>query len=213
MDTVEIPATVTVLGTARARTEPDEAMLWIGLDALADAPGPALSDVSARSDSLNKLLDDLGISAGDRSTTGIGVQEEFDHTNEGRKSLGHRATARVAIRLTDPQVMGRLIARATDELDARIEGPRWVISPDNPVRLEVAQQASAAAWRKAEAYAKGVGVQLGRLVALREPGTQVPITRTGLAAVSYRSGGDMPIESGEHEVVAGVEATFTLEPV
>jgi uncharacterized protein len=213
VDTVEIPATVTVLGTARARTEPDEAMLWIGLDALADAPGPALSDVSARSDSLIKLLDELGIPARDRSTAGIGVQEEFDHTSDGRASLGHRATARVSVRLTDPQPMGRLIARATDELGARIDGPRWVISPDNPARLEVAQQASAAAWRKAEAYAKGVGVKLGRLVALREPGTQVPVTRTAFAAVGYRPGGEMPIESGEHEVVAGVEATFTLERV
>ena len=213
MDTVEIPATVTVLGTARIRTEPDEAVLWIGLDALAGAPGPALSDVSARSDSLATLFDELGIPAGDRSTTGIGVQEEFDHTSEGRRSLGHRATARLSVRLTDPQVMGRLVARATDELDARIEGPRWVISPDNPARLEVAQQASAAAWRKAEAYAKGVGVRLGRLVALREPGTQVPITGTGMAAVGYRPATEMPIESGEHEVVAGIEATFTLEPV
>ena len=48
--------TVSVVGEARIRTEPDEAFVWITLSALHDAPGPALADVAQRSTSLAAML-------------------------------------------------------------------------------------------------------------------------------------------------------------
>jgi hypothetical protein len=203
------PATVTVRGEAFIRTEPDEAVLWITLSALQPAPGAALSDVSARSKALFALLDEAGVGKGDRSTSGISVSEEFDHTTEGRHSLGHRATSRVSARLSDPELIGQLIARTTEELAAQVNGPRWLISLDNPARLEAARQAAADAKRKAQAYAEGVGAELGRLVRLSEPGERGEIRIHALAA---RGGHEpMPVESGEQDVVASIEATFTLE--
>ncbi len=205
--------TVTVRGHALLRVEPDEAVLWITLTSLQDAPGAALSDVSARSRVLIGLLDEVGIGGADRSTAGIGVAEEFDHTERGRRSLGHRAVARISVRLTDPDLIGRLITQATDELAARIDGPHWLISLDNPVRLEAARQAAAAARRKAEAYADGVGAKLGRLIELTESGE--PHVRPGFApvraAIAMHAAEPMPVESGEHEVTASIQATFELE--
>lgn len=206
---------VTVRGDAVIRAEPDEAVLWITLDALKDAPGAALSDVSARTTELVALLDEAGVEKADRATTGITVSEEFDHTEEkGRRSLGHRAVSRISVRLSDPEVIGRLIAQATGGLAARIDGPQWLISLDNPVRLEAARQAAAAATRKAQAYAEGVGAKLGRLVQLSEPGVrhEMPAHRAARGrptSVGY----SVPVEAGEHEVGASVEATFLLESV
>lgn len=204
---------ITVRGVASIRTEPDEAVLWVVLSALEDAPGTALADVSDRSAALVALLDESGVEKTDRSTAGVTVEEEFDHTQEGRRSLGHRASSRVSVRLSDPEVMGRLIARATGELGARIDGPRWLISLGNPARLEAARQASEDARRRAEAYAEGIGARLGRLIALSEPGTHAPAVATGLGFVraARASMSEMPIESGEHEVAASIEATFALE--
>jgi uncharacterized protein len=201
--------TVTVRGDAVIRAEPDEAMLWITLSALEDAPGPALSDVSTRSHALVALLDELGVDKTDRSTTGITVYEEFDHTQSGRRSLGHRAISRVSVRLTDPDLIGRLIAQATEDLAARIDGPRWLISPDNPVRLKAARQAAADAQQKAQAYAEGVSAKLGRLIRLTEPDTPHTIARAagGLKPMTVEP---MPIEPGEHEVTASIQATFAL---
>ena len=169
----------------------------------------ALSDVSARSKALVAILDEVGVVKADRSTTGITVSEEFDHTQEGRRhSLGHRATSRVSVRLSDPELIGQLIAQTTEDLAARIEGPRWLISLDNPVRLEAARQAAADARRKAQAYAEGVSAKLGRLVRLSEPGDQREMPMRISAAVGYSP---MPVEPGEHEVGASIQATFTLE--
>jgi uncharacterized protein YggE len=200
--------TVTVRGDAIVAAEPDEAVLWISLSALRDAPGPALADVSARSSRLVALLDELGVDKADRSTTGITVFEEIDHTQRGRKSLGHRAISRVSVRLTDSDAIGRLIAQATEELAARIDGPRWLISPSNPVRLEAARRAAADSRRKAQAYAEGVGAKLGRLIRLAEPDHHIAIrTAGGLAPMAAEP---VPIEPGEHEVTASVHATFAL---
>ena len=156
------------------------------------------------------MLDVLGVAKADRSTTGITVYEEFDHTADGRRSLGHRAVARVAVRVSDPVLIGRLIAHATQELDARIDGPRWQIAPDNPVRLEVARQAAADARLKAKAYAEGVDATLGRLMRLTEPDHASVVARAagGLRPMVTEP---MPIEPGEHEVAASIHATFALQ--
>jgi uncharacterized protein YggE len=200
--------TVTVRGEALLRAEPDEAVLWIGLSALEDAAGAALSDVAARSRGLSALLDELGVDKADRMTSGITVAEEFDQTAEGRQSLGHRAVSRVVLRLADPDLIGRVIVLATEELSARVEGPRWLIAPDNPIRLGAAREAAADARRKAEAYAKGVDATVGRLIRLSEAGEPHVMKGVRLSAGSHEQ---MPVEPGEHAVVASIEATFALD--
>jgi uncharacterized protein YggE len=204
---------VTVRGEAVLRAEPDEALLWITLTALRDDPGQALADVSRRSDALVELFDELGVAKADRSTTGVTVYEEFDHTPDGRRSLGHRAAASIAVRLTNPELIGQLIANATTELQARINGPRWQIAAQNPVRLQAAREASADGQRKAQAFADGVGAKLGRLIRLSEPDAagQHMIRRGGLRPLAAQAAESMPIEPGEHEVSAAIDLTFALD--
>lgn len=207
-----VVSTVTVVGEAALRTEPDEAFVWITLSAVDESPGSALEDVANRSQALAALLDELSIARELRSTTGITVAEEFDHTSRGRRSLGHRAIASLSVRLTDTDVIGRVVMRATGELDARISGPRWRVSPGNPVWLEVATRASANAKAKAAAYAAGVDARLGRLMALSEPEHRLGRGMIQPLAARAAAGQDMDIEAGEQEVTASIQATFALEP-
>lgn len=201
---------VSVVGEAVLRAEPDEAMVLVTLSALEDTPGPALEDVARRSGSLIALLDELSILPSDRSTTGVTVQEDFDHTQEGRRSLGHRASSTVAVRLTDVELIGRLVTRVTTELDARVDGPRWQIAPQNPIRLEAAREAAADGRRKAQAYAEGVGAQLGELVGLAEPEAAQMLRRRSSGWFAASAGRDMPVETGEQEVTATIEVSFAL---
>lgn len=205
----ESQPTVTVIGEAAIRTEPDEGIVWITLSATEASPGLALADVAKRSDALAQMLNELEIVRQDRSTTGVTVREEFEHTNTGRRSLGHQATATMSVRVADTELIGRLVMRATDELDARIAGPSWRISMSNPAWLEAATQAASCAKAKAAAYAAGVDARLGALLALSEPehgtGMFMPAARRAAA------GSDVHIEAGEQEVTAAVSATFALE--
>ena len=203
--------TVRVRGEAVIRAEPDEAILWITVSALESSPGPALADVSRRSRSLAAILDELQIARADRSTTGVNVAEEFEHTSEGRRSVGHRASSGVSVRVSDPELLGRLVARAAEEIAAHISGPRWQIASDNPVRLEAARQAAADAARKARAYAEGVGAALGAPLRLAEPDDPFVSRRSGGWVAAAGAAEPMPVDPGEHEVFASVVVTFALE--
>lgn len=205
-------STVTAVGEAALRTEPDEAFVWITLSAVDESPGPALEDVAKRSEALATLLDELGIARELRSTTGVTIAEEFDHTSRGRRSLGHRAIATLSVRLTDASLIGRLAMRASAELGARIAGPRWRVSPSNPAWLEVATRASANAKAKAAAYAAGVDARLGRLMALSEPQHHSGLGVMHPLSARAAPGPDIDVEAGEEEVAASVQATFALEP-
>jgi uncharacterized protein len=200
-------AIVTVRGQATVRTEPDAAILWITLSAFEKSPGEALEDVAQRAEALGTLLDELGVPEADRSTAGVSVAEEFDPPR-GHRGLGHRATARIAVHLADPELIGTAISRASEDLRATIDGPHWFVTPAHPARLEAARQAAADARRKAQAYAAGVGVTLDGLMRLVEPDTA---DRPRGIRVSAAAGGrDMPIDVEEYEVRAAIDATFAL---
>lgn len=205
----ELPSpSITVWGEAVLRTEPDEAILWLTLSAVKEAPGAALSDVAERGAALVTLLDGLEVSKADRSTTGITVEEEHEHTGSGHRVVGYRATSQTSVHLADPEQVGQLVSRAAEELAARINGLRWLISLDNPVRLEAARRAAADAERKARAYAEGIGAGLGSLIRLSEPGATSDHMPIRMAARG--SSHAMPVEAGEQAVTASIEATFAL---
>jgi uncharacterized protein len=202
--------TVTVCGQAAIRAEPDEAFVWITLAMTQAAPGPALADVAQRTEALVALLDQLAIPCEHRSTTGVTVQEEFDHTPRGRRSVGHRAAATMSVRVADTQIIGQVIMRCSEELDARIVGPQWRVSPSNPVWLEAASRAAANARDRAAAYAAGVGLRLGPIRALAEPDGGRHGGRTNFLAAAASAGREMPVEAGEQDVTAAIQATFAL---
>jgi uncharacterized protein YggE len=206
-------ATVSVRGEAIVRAEPDEALVWIEVSSVNASPAVALADVVRRSEAFVALLDELGIQAGDRSTTGIETHEEYEHRSN--RPAGHRATARWVVRLRDAALVGPLVTRAGQEFEASISGPNWRISLDNPARLEAAKQAAASAQKKATAYAAGLNAELGQLLSLAEPHVHGPrrITelQSGGSAAAAAATGALPVEAGEHEAVAVIDATFALQ--
>ncbi len=207
--------TVTVRGEAVLRTEPDEATMWITLSALENDPGKALGDVSRHSERSPRCLTSSGSKRRTaRRPASPSTRSSITRALDADHSATEPLLARVSARLTDPELIGGLIARATTELQARIDGPRWQIAAQNPIRLEAAREAAADGQRKAQAFAEGAGAKLGRLIRLIEPDAEALMHRSGLRpmAIAEAAGGhQMPIEPGEHEVSAAVDITFTLE--
>jgi uncharacterized protein YggE len=80
-------------------------------------------------------------------------------------------------------------------------------------------QAAANAKERAEAYASGVAAEVGQLMKLSDPELASaggrPIRHSGVVfeAMVASGGDDMPIETGEHEIVAAIDATFALRPI
>jgi len=202
-------ATVTVRGDATVRAEPDAAILWVTLSGSEESPNKALEGVAERADAFGAVLDELDVGEADRSTAGVSVAAQFDPPARGNRGFVYRATARIAVHLADADVIGKLIARASEEFQASVEGPRWYVTSANPARVAAARQAAADARTKADAFAVGAGASLGALLQLVEPETANPPGAS--RQVSDDSDGpDVPIDVEEYEVRATIDATFAL---
>ena len=193
------------------RTVPDEALLWITLGAFEQSPGQALDDIAQRGERLVALLDELGIGEAERTVGAVSVGEEFEPPGHGGRGLGHRARARVAVWVRDPELVGRAISRVSEELRASIDGPHWYVTPSNPARLEAAKLAAADARHKAQDYAEGADAGLGALVRLVEPAMMPGPTSVSRRASAAGSDEEMPTEAEDHEVHASIDATFELD--
>jgi len=223
--------TVTVRGAATIRVAPDEGHLEMSLFKVDRRPEDAHADVAWRAGELEMLLDELGIAPADRTTTGVSVAPESEWTGSRWQRKGWRASMRTSLRLHDASVVGRLIAEAVDRVEAAVSGPWWVLTPDHPSRIEVCSAATQDARTRAEAYARGVGLGLGDVVEIREPGTghrpgggMDPFTiaapvATPMAMRAFSDQGqqqppppEVNVEPGEVDVSCAVEVTFALAP-
>ncbi len=212
-------ATVTVSGTAVVNAQPDEVTLDLTVSYLDRSAEAALAEVTRRSGQLEAIFDALGIDAKRRTTTGATVREETEWNDTMRQHVhrGYMATNRVHLRLDDPTPLGRLLNEAVSSAEAEVSGPTWSVADHNPARIESCRLAALNARDRAEAYATALGVRLGAIVSIAEPGTtpEPMLRRDSFAApramAMAASPPEVEIHAGEMEVRATVQITFAIE--
>jgi hypothetical protein len=206
-------ATVTARGSAVAPAKADEGIWVITVSALDGTPEAALQTVADRSKRLDALLGRLGVPGEKRSSTGVSIREEREWIDGRQAHLGYHAANVVTVRLADASIAGRLIEGAIGRVRASVHGPAWWVSPGNDARVEACRQATLEAKRKAEAYAEALGLRLGSLAEIREPGSRGADGRPLAAGRVLAPATEPPIsvDSGEVQVEATVEVTFLLE--
>jgi uncharacterized protein len=206
-------ATVTVRGVGEARTSPDEASVTLTIEAIERKAAAALAKGAERTQAALELCDSLGIEPAARVTSGASVAEHGEHDREGRwLHRGYRAWNQIVARVGEASVVGELIAGAVDR-GAQVSGPAWTIAPDNPARVEACNEAALDAQRRAEAYGDALGVRVGAIVAVRDPGTGIPPPPRPMRMAAMDAGAveALPVEAGEQLVTAAVEVEFKLE--
>ena len=210
-DTAPGPRVATI-GRGTARATPDAALLALEVWAELDTPEAALDEVARRTTALTVVLDRAGIPAHARSTAGVSLTERWEYRHDEQVFVGYRASTVVSVRITDLATIGRVISEATRDAQARPHGPSWQVDPENPARAEACRVAAADARRKAEAYADALGLRLGAVLSIREPGARPRPIEPQQAVMRMAGGGgpDMPVESGDVGVSAAVTVVFEL---
>jgi uncharacterized protein YggE len=207
---------VTVTGEASVPARPDEVRIALRLREVQETADDALTRVAERGERLRALLDELGIDAASRTTSGVMVREEREYERNRWVGKGFAAEARTIVRLTDATVLGRLITQATARAEALVDGPWWRILPENPARLEACRLAAQDARLKAAAYAASLDAELGSVAWIRETaGSEyAPMPRQAFALAAGAGGGpepEMNVEPGEMDVAATVTVSFDLQ--
>ena len=207
-------ATLSVRGCAIAPAKPDDADLTLTLQALFPTPDEALSDVAGRTGELRQILAACDIPERDRITAGITVREQRDWENQQYIHRGYLARTSVVVRLTDPEVIGRLMKDAIGDVDAEVSGPHWRVANDNPAHTEARKAAVADARRRADAYVEALGVRLGAIAEVSEPGVTTRSSHVMHEMVAYsasRSEPELEIEAGDVDIQCSIDVVYRIE--
>lgn len=212
-------ATIRIQGQGFAPAVPDGIRFRLTLSATRPRPDEALHDVTTRSERLDALLTELGISDDARSTSGLSIREQREwvtETTDGahRERSVHRgfeAQNSILVRIDDPAISGRLIQGAVEEADALVDGPWWHVAAENPGHLEACAEAARDARRRAEAYAEALGLRLGAVRSIKDSvATPWQHTRGMLAAAGPSTAEGIGIDANL-ELSATVTITYDIE--
>lgn len=199
---------VLVRGVGRVEVAPDYA--WISFDVRAHerSAEDALDSVARRCGDLDALLDGLGPAVSNRVTTSLSVAPHYRGPYDKRVQDGWNASRSISCEVRDLSVLGALLHDAVAAAKPEVGGPSWRLDDGNAAHDEARGEAAADARRRADAYAAALGLRLGGVAWLAEPGLR--LTRGG----DY--GGDIMVSAspapmaqgrGEEESAQVVEVT------
>lgn len=154
-----------------------------------------------------------------RRTTHLSIRpNSYWHPESGRNVVdGHVGERGVRITVTDPAQAGSLVRALYDAVPVEVSGPEWELADDNPVHGQIRRAAARDARQRAEQYAEGLGLSVGGVGFVNEPGLRAepPGTMRALAlpADSESAAGPVvDIGTAEIQVSASVDVGFRIEP-
>ena len=208
-------STLGVRGHGLTRGVPDEAVVTLEIAVVRPRPEEAYDDVARRSADLGNLLDELGVPASARSTAGITVAEELEYVEGRQRHRGYAARNTSLVRIREADVVAKVLREAVAVVHAKVYGPSWQLDPDNAARAEACRAAAEDSRRRAEAFAEGLGLRLGAVLAAAEPGVHAAEPQGRMRAFAMETDAGPPpiaVDPGEHDVHAALEVTYSLEP-
>ncbi|WP_214402745.1 SIMPL domain-containing protein [Pseudonocardia lacus] len=199
------PPTITARGVGTASATPDTATLVLAVQERHPSAGAALGAAGAGATALLATLDQAGIAAADRRTSGLTVNPAFDH--DGRAS-GYEATTEITATIRDTGAVGGLLDAAGEATgDAlRVRAVTFAVDDDSEPRARARTDAVHQAQARARQLAEAAGVDLGVVRTISEV---VADPVTPYAADAARAA--VPVEVGSQELTAVVEITYAID--
>ncbi|MBM3488279.1 MAG: DUF541 domain-containing protein [Alphaproteobacteria bacterium] len=202
------PRGITVIGAGSVTVAPDMAEITLGVVAEAPAAAAALAAASEAMAKLFQRLNALGVAPRDIETQGLSVVPRYEPSPRGRGAVAaYEASNTIQIRLRALDQAGPIIDQLVADGANRVHGIRFTIADPAAALDEARRRAMADARRKAELFAAGGGVKIGRVLAITETGAASP--RPVFAQA--RAAEAVPIAAGEQALHASVTVVYALE--
>lgn len=206
---------ITVRGEGEVTTLPDYATVHVTVEADAPSREEAYSRAARLAGEVDKQIAAHAAGISRTTTSSLTVIQRNRWKKGEAVPTGWRASRRSELRVTDLEGLGTLIAGLV-EAGGAITGLSWAVSPNNAAFEEARRLASEEARRKAETYTAALGVALGQVASIAEPGLTDRSDRI-LRAASFSAGAaslaEEPIDPtpGEITLQAAVEVSFDLD--
>ncbi len=171
------------------------------------AVGAALRAASDGVDRLLAVLDEAGVPAADRQTSGLGVQPAW--TGDGPS--GHTASDGLAVVVRALAAAGLLVQAAAESVGdlLRVHGFGLSVRDPEPAEREARRSAVVACRSQAEQVAAAAGGELGELLRLTEGDGRSAVH--AMESMSARAG--LAVERGAHPVAVAVTGVWRIRPI
>jgi uncharacterized protein YggE len=208
---------IVVRGTGEVQVLPDLATLHIVVAADHATPDGAQRRRGEVTAGVDAVLDQHGEAISRTLPAAVGVQPRTRWQRGEAVRTGWRATRTTLVEVTGLDAIGRIMAGVA-EAGAEVTGPRWSLVPDNPAHEAARRAAASDARRRAEAYADALGLTLGPVAWVAEPGLRrpgpgdgygVPMRSMAMAAAGGPEGVE-EVTPAEVTIEAAVEVGFRI---
>lgn len=215
--------TITASGEATISVVPDVVKIYFNIETTAN---DSVTAKDKNTEIVNKVVDGLmalGFNRSDIETSNFNVYEEYDWSNEVRKSIGFKATHILSVKFNpdDYPEVGPIVDAGIDN-GALLNYINFELSPElqNQYEAQVLKLAGADAKTKAEAMVTGVGGKLGKLVSVSDSSSnyypwKVYNTATLESATgSVKAGNNdarTPIQVGKKEITGRISVIYEIK--
>jgi len=204
--------TIVVVGEGVEQATPDECLVHLAFNVMADTPANALTRVAALADRGMQVLQGHGVADRDLQTFNLSVQDFFDQ-KEGR------VTARVGsysfgIKVRPLDRIGELLAALAEEADdsLQVRGMQLMVSNPEVVTEVARRRAVGDAQSRARQLAESAGVRLGPILSISEDPSGIGIMGYRVAArTTAGQAFSMPVEPGTIPNTVHVTVTYAIE--
>jgi uncharacterized protein YggE len=162
---------VTISAVGQVQAAPDVAYLNVGSEVQAPSAREALDKAKTNGDTIRKALLDAGIDEKNIQTSGISAYPVTVPGKDGQPAIepsSYRAYVNLSITINDLSKAGSALDAATKAGANQVGGVSYAIKDDSALRAQALEQAVKQARPKAEAIARGMGLQLGQVVTVVE---------------------------------------------
>ena len=203
---------ITVTGEGRVSSEPDMAVIVLGVTREARTASEAMRGTS---EALTKVLRDVksaGVEPRDVQTSSISLSPRWDHSknNAPPRVTGYVASNTLTIRARDLDRLGNLLDDVVGSGANTMHGLSFAIAEPRPLEDEARTAAVKDARAKAALLAEAAGVELGAVVTIREgqPSTSGGPFVQGRAMMESAA---VPVASGEVDIRIFVTVVFQIK--
>lgn len=210
---------IVVRGTASQTGTADRGVLRITVRAKQPTLAEAERALAELTSAVDAVLDHASAMISARHTEQLSIRPNTFWAQESGRMVvdGHVGERSVQITLSDLEQAGSLIRTLYDSAAVEISGPEWELAPDNPVYGQIRRAAAQDARQRAEQYAEGLGLAVGGIAHVSEPGlrTEPPGAARAMAMRTEADSAEEPtidLGSAEIRVSASVDVSFRIEP-
>jgi uncharacterized protein YggE len=206
---------LTIEGQGEVARTPDAATVSVGVTERADTAAAALSAMSESAAAVLAELEAQGIAPRDVQTSGLELRPDWRRPEDEPRIVGYVASTRLDLRVRNLDRLGALldavVSGGEGDRANELNGLSFQLSEPRAAEDEARRAAWADAMEKARVYAEAGGLEVGRVLSVREGqprGGPVPMAAMERAAAMD----SVPVAEGEVGIVITLQMEVELLP-